>query len=73
MTGVNLPAILRHVPEKKLHVFDLAEALRNPDGTLNLDDVGRREAELKMAEHEADLYAIGTRRVVNAIRTLFAE
>lgn len=67
---LDLVPILRKVPDSHLHVFDLAEALRLPDGTFDLDGAALREVEMEQAEREAATYTVATRRVTEALQLL---
>ena len=62
--------ILRRVPEKRLHVFDLAAELIDAEGELDVDAAGGREPEISLAIAEADAYARATHGAVEALCAL---
>ena len=62
--------VLRTVPEKRLRVFELVGELRDPDGHLDLDAIGARQAEVNLALAEAKAYARHTAQAVDALRRL---
>ncbi len=66
-------AILRGVPPRKLLVFELAAALRLPDGSLDVDAAGHREPDLALAEAEAEAYARATQRALASLGRLPAR
>ena len=66
----DLVAILRRVPEKRLHIFELAADLVDRHGELDLDAAAARQPETNLAIAEAEAYARATRQAVEALRRL---
>src|SRR5438067_8984213 len=59
-----IPSILRRVPARYLRVFDLAAALLDTRGELDVDAAAARRPELNLAIAEAEAYARSTARAV---------
>ncbi len=66
----NVTAILRRVPETRLHVLDLAAELFDDNGELDLDAAASRRPEINLAIAEVEAYTRATRQAVEAIRRL---
>jgi PRTRC genetic system protein C len=66
-------AVLRRVPSRELRVFELVADLLLADGTLDVDEAGRRQPELALAEAEAEAYARATQRVAASLKRLKAQ
>ena len=66
-------AILRRVPEKRLRVFELAVALLDAHGELDVDAAAAREPEVNLAAAEAEAYARATHLALGALRRLPAR
>ena len=62
--------VLRQVPEARLWVFELAEALIDAEGELDVDQAGLRQPEIALALAEADAYVHATRQAIQALRRL---
>ena len=62
--------VLRQVPEARLWVFELAEALIDAEGELDVDQAGLRQPEIALALAEADAYVHATRLGTQALRRL---
>lgn len=69
----NVLAILRRVPEKRLRVFELAAALLDAHGELDVDAAAAREPEVNLAAAEATAYARATHLALGALRRLSAR
>ena len=69
-TGAHLAAVVRRVPEKRLGVFELAEALLDARGELDVDAAAARAPEVALAAAEAEAYARATALAVAALRRL---
>ncbi len=65
--------ILGTVPEKHLRVFELASALLDRDGELDIDAAAGLQPEINLAVAEAKSYARATGRAVEALRRLPAR
>lgn len=65
-----LVTALRHVPQARLRVFELAQALIDAEGELDVEAAGRRQPDIALARAEADAYAHATRQAVQALRRL---
>lgn len=63
-------AVLRRVPEKRLHVFELAAELLDGNGELDLDATAARQPEINLAIAETEAYVRATRQAVEALRRL---
>jgi PRTRC genetic system protein C len=66
-------AVLRRVPSRELRVFELVAELLLADGTLDVDEAGRRQPELALAKAEAETYARATQRVTASLKRLKAQ
>ncbi len=66
----NIVAVLRHVPETRLRVLELAAELLDDNGELDLDAAAIRQPEINLAVAEVEAYTRSTRQAVEAIRRL---
>lgn len=66
----NIVAVLRHVPETRLRVLELAAELLDDNGELDLDAAAIRQPEINLAIAEVEAYTRATRQAVEAIRRL---
>ena len=62
--------MVRRVPEKRLRVFELAAALLDARGDLDVDAAAARAPEVALAAAEAEAYARATVLAVAALRRL---
>ena len=69
-TGAHVAAVVRRVPEKRLRVFELAAALLDARGDLDVDAAAARAPEVALAAAEAEAYARATALAVAALRRL---
>lgn len=69
-TGPDLVSILRHVPEKRLRILELAAELLDEHGEVDLDAAAARQPEVNLAVAEAEVYARATCQVVQALRQI---
>ena len=68
--GAHVAAVVRRVPEKRLRVFELAAALLDARGDLDVDAAAARAPEVALAAAEAEAYARATVLAVAALRRL---
>jgi PRTRC genetic system protein C len=66
----NLVSILGTVPDKRLHIIELAAELLGERGELDLEAAAARQPEVNLAAAEAEGYARATRQAVEALRRL---
>lgn len=72
LSGADVAAILKGVPQNTLQVFALAEEFIDAHGEINYDAVGARKREVNLAIVEAESYAKATERARKAVlRTRF--
>ena len=67
LSGRDVAAILRRVPEKTLLVFQLAEQFVNAKGEVDYDAIGSRKPQINLAIVEAEAYAKATERARVAV------
>ena len=66
-------AVLRRVPARRLRIFDLAAALLDGDGELDVDRAAARQPEINLAVAEVRAYARATQQATEALRQLPAQ
>ena len=63
--------VLRHVPERKLRIFELVWEVVGEDGSLDPNKVAFYSEELEQAIEEARAYIEETGEAVRCLRTFF--
>ena len=63
-------SLLATLPEARLRVFELAEALIDAEGELDVEAAGLLQPDIALALAEADAYVHATRQAVQALRRL---
>jgi PRTRC genetic system protein C len=66
-------ALVRSVPETRLHVFELAGELLDGHGEIDVDATAHRQSEINLAVAEAQAYATATQQATEASRRLPAR
>ncbi len=64
---------LKMVPETKLLIIELARKAVNEDGELDMDKLTEMQREVNLAVAQANAYANGTKRAVQALQTVKAR
>ena len=68
MDNVTLAGLLAAIPPADLRIIELTAELTLPDGSLDLDAAAARQAEVELACTQAQDYAAGTKRLLEAMR-----
>ncbi len=63
-------SLLATLPDARLRVFELAEALIDAEGELDVEAAGLLQPDIALAFAEADAYVHATRQAVQALRRL---
>lgn len=73
LTAAQLAKLLRHVPETRLLVFELAAQLLQGNGELDEAQLIARQPEVNLAGAEANRYAAGTRQLLQMLQRLVRQ
>ena len=68
MDNLTLAGLLAASPPADLKIIELTAEITRPDGTLDLDAAADRQAEVELACVQAQEYAAGTKRLLEAMR-----
>ena len=68
MDNRTLAGLLAGSPPAGLSIFELTAELTRPDGSFDLDAAAARQSEVEMACAQAQDYASGTGRLLEAMR-----
>ncbi|MYC35680.1 MAG: hypothetical protein F4X66_02020 [Chloroflexi bacterium] len=68
MDNITLAGLLAATPPADLKIIELTAELTRPDGALDLDAAAARQAEVELACSQAEDYAAGSKRLLEAMR-----